>query len=118
MSKTKFRHAWCKKSLNETICSNVSKALRDTHKGINAAVKHIAMVTGAREDTVEKWYRGVNPPDSAHLLVLIKHYPTVLQTVLEMIGREDLWGAGVRAGIPSKMNQALTASNGWYKYRG
>jgi hypothetical protein len=118
MSKTKFRHAWCKKSLNETISSNVSQALRNTHRDTNAAVKHIAMVTGAREDTIEKWYRGVNPPDSAHLLVLMRHYPAILQTVLEMIGREDLWGSGVRAGIPPKMNQALIASNGWYKIWG
>lgn len=118
MSKTNMGHIWSKKHLDQAICSLVSKALRDAHRNSSAARKQIARITHLQELTIKKWYEGKNPPDAAHLLILMVHYPDLLRGILHLIKRADLWELGVRAGIPEKIKNALAETHPQHKIWG
>jgi hypothetical protein len=92
-----------KTTRNKTISSGVSKALKQTHKGMTSAIHHISHVTQINESAIKKWYEGRNPPSAAHLLTLMTYYPAVLRTVLELIDRNDIWQIAVRSGVEKEM---------------
>lgn len=69
----------------------VSKSLRHVHRNDASAIKMIGGVSGINLNTIAKWYRGINAPKSAHLLMLARLYPQILRSLLEMIGREDIY---------------------------
>lgn len=60
----------------------VAKILRAEHIQSDAVVKRIARATGAHTETVKKWYNGQNAPSAAHLITLMRTYPTIYQTVM------------------------------------
>ena len=60
----------------------VAKILRAEHLQSDAVVKRIARATGANTETVKKWYNGQNAPSAAHLITLMRTYPSIYQTVM------------------------------------
>ena len=118
MTKAKIDHKWSKKYLDEAICRGVAEGLRMTYKETSAALKHIARITQISEATARKWYQGANPPDAAHLLMLMAHYPAILRKILEIIERTDLWELAVKNKIPQRMKMELTELNEYYKIWG
>lgn len=71
----------------------VAQALRQEHAATDAVVKRIARATQASPTTVRKWYEGQNAPSSAHLLTLMGTYEGVLQTMLHIAGRGEIFEA-------------------------
>jgi hypothetical protein len=118
MAKSKNDHSWSKNVTDGRLCREVADALRVTYRNTPSAIKQIARLTGISAATARKWYQGTNPPDAAHLLLLMKYYPAVLQRVLMLIGRDDLWGAAIQHGIPLRMHQELSSSHPYYKIWG
>lgn len=112
MSKAKMDHIWSKKYLDQAICSLVSKALRKAHRNSSAARKHIARTTQLNELTIRKWYEGKNPPDAAHLLILMRHYPDLLHAILQMIddAKSETLNPQSAAGQKIKNTDAETGS--------
>jgi hypothetical protein len=60
----------------------VAKILRAEHLQSDAVVKRIARATGANTETVKKWYNGQNAPSAAHLITLMRTYPSIYQEVM------------------------------------
>lgn len=85
------------------VASMCSSALREEHEHDTSCVKHIQAKTQVSENTISKWYRAMNAPKSAHLLILAANYPKVLRGLLFMIGREDIWRYCLLNNIPEKM---------------
>lgn len=78
----------------EVLTFLVQKILRQEYKNQNAAVKRIGQKTGLELRAIRNWYEGRKPPKSAHLLILARHYPQVLQEVIKLVGYVDLWTTG------------------------
>lgn len=68
---------------------SVAKALRAGFGGQNAAVKRVALLTGATERTVKNWFEANNAPSGFHLVALARHSDHVLRLILSLAGRED-----------------------------
>ena len=79
------------KITNKMVANSVARVLRLEHVNSDAAIKRIERMTGANPNSICKWYQGRNAPKSAHLLLLAKHYPSILHMMLEMIGQADIW---------------------------
>lgn len=60
----------------------VAKILRSEHLKSDAVVKRIARATGVHVETVKKWYNGQHAPSAAHLVILMRTYPSIYQTVM------------------------------------
>lgn len=68
----------------------VAQALRQAHAASDAVVKRIARATQTSATTVRKWYEGQNAPSSANLLTLMSTYDGMFQTVLHLLGRDEM----------------------------
>jgi len=86
--------AFIEKKLGES----VSKILRQEHGHRPSPVKNISKKTHISPATIKKWYIGQNPPRLAHFVILARHYPSILQALLEAIGGTDLWEGYVALG--------------------
>lgn len=67
---------------NTKVATLVAKILRAEHLHTDAVVKRIARATGANTETVKKWYNGQNAPSVAHLIILMRTYTSIYQTVM------------------------------------
>lgn len=118
MSKAKMDHIWSKKYLDRAICSLVSKALRKAHRNSSASRKHIARTTQLNELTIRKWYEGKNPPDAAHLLILMRHYPDLLHAILQMMEDIKSDAPNAQAGADKKTKTATRETGSKHKIWG
>lgn len=69
----------------------IATLLRRDFGKYNSAVKQIGLLTHANLKAIKNWYEGRNAPSAAHLLLLARLSPGILQFVLEQVGGEDLW---------------------------
>lgn len=92
---------------DELIAALTANALRNAHRNDSSAVKKIGMITGANLCSISKWYQAINAPSSAHLLTLVRCYPELLKSLLEVIGRSDVWALCLAENIPDKMSAEL-----------
>lgn len=68
----------------------IAQALRRDFGDSYAALKKVVAITGANERSVKNWWAAKNGPSGAHLINLIRFSDEVLETVLEMAGRNEL----------------------------
>lgn len=118
MSKAKNDHIWSKKYLDRAISRLVSKTLREAHRNSSAALKHIARTTQLNALTIRKWYEGKNPPDAAHLLILMAHYPDLLCGILQLIDRTKSVGSNSQITTPKKTENCHTETHAEHKIWG
>ncbi len=118
MSQAKNSKTLPKKILDDTIKEAVVSAMKQEHADISAAIKSIAAVTGINASTIAKWCTGQNTPSTAHFLTLAAYYPSILQRLLTLIDRDDLWEVSVQKNIPDTMHERLSTLHTKYKKRG
>jgi hypothetical protein len=118
MSQAKNSKTLPKKILDGTIREAVATAMKQEHADISAAIKSIATTTGINAHAIAKWHTGQNTPSTAHFLTLAAFYPRVLQALLALIGRDDLWQIAVRHHITESMQERLSALHSRYQKRG
>ena len=79
---------------NEAVDGDFVAAIRSALKrslgNSRAGIKTVATWTGANDKTVKNWFQGKYGPSGKHLVDLIRHSDDVLETFLQMAGREDL----------------------------
>lgn len=85
----------------EMITFLVQKILRQEYKNQTSAVKRIGQKTGIEIRTIRNWYEGKKAPKSAHLLILTRYYPQLLQEIIKLVGDVDLWTSNDRVSYPS-----------------
>lgn len=78
----------------------IATLLRRDFGKYNSAVKQIGLLTHANLKAIKNWYAGRNAPSAAHLLLLARLSPGILQFVLEQVGGEDLWAGFTLTSIP------------------
>lgn len=118
MSKAKKDHIWSKKYLDQAISRLVSKTLREAHRDSSSARKHIAKTTQLNALTIRKWYEGKNPPDAAHLLILMAHYPDLLRGILQLLDRAELAASNPPISGPKKTENRHTKMHAKHKIWG
>jgi hypothetical protein len=69
----------------------IGSALRAELKDRNSRAKLVAGWTGANERTVKNWISGRYAPCGRHLVVLAQHSDQVLNAILLMADRQDLF---------------------------
>jgi hypothetical protein len=104
MSFQKFSQVLSGKISDQMVATMVANSLRHEHQNDTSVVKEIGLITDANLHTINKWCQAINAPKSAHLLMLAAAYPQVLKSLLEMIGRGDVWQHCLTENIPSKMS--------------
>lgn len=100
MSSSKITQAFLGKISDKNIAYIISNLLRQEYADSGSAVKHIVKKTNVSLRTAEKWYNSSNVPKSAHLLLLAKSFPPILDALLELIERTDL----LESGKPRKLS--------------
>lgn len=78
----------------------IATLLRRDFGKYNSAVKQIGLLTHANLKAIKNWYAGRNAPSAAHLLLLARLSPGILQFVLEQVGGEDLWAGFTLTSTP------------------
>lgn len=106
------------KVLDSTIREAVAQAIKQEHIQVSAVAKTIASVTGIDGNAIAKWQKQKSTPSAAHLLTFAAFYPSGLQMILTLIGREDVWRLAVQENIPKKMRETLATRSGKYQKRG
>ncbi len=71
---------------HQEIARKIAQALRADYGEQYSSIKQIAKNTSASLSTIKKWYEGQNPPNSANLIILAQHSPSVLKVLMQMIG--------------------------------
>ena len=106
------------KLLDSTIREAVAQAIKQEHIQVSAVAKTIASVTGIDSNAIAKWQKHKSTPSAAHLLTFSAFYPSGLQMILTLIGREDVWQLAVQENIPKRMQEMLATRSGKYQKRG
>ena len=68
----------------------IADALHRAFGGTHAAVKSVAILTGANERTVKNWFGAKNGPNGQHLIQLAHHSDEVLEVILKLADRAEL----------------------------
>lgn len=68
----------------------VAMALRRELRGSRQAIKTLMRWTGASSRTAKNWLSGAAGPSGAHLVELMRTSDVVFETVLKMVGREQV----------------------------
>ena len=76
--------------VNGDFVAAIRSALKRSLGNSRAGIKTVATWTGANDKTVKNWFQGKYGPSGKHLVDLIRHSDDVLETFLQMAGREDL----------------------------
>lgn len=81
-----------------------------------SARKEVGRITRANERAVRNWFEGKNGPSGENLVLLIRHsdavLETVLETVLELSGRQALMPAARMLGIRDRLKEVVDAIDG------
>ena len=84
MSLTKNTQELHAKITKRNIVILIANALREIHPNENAAVKRISRRTGIEIRTIESWFQSRNTPNIKNLLLLMRHYPEIRETVINI----------------------------------
>ena len=118
MPTTKNSKTLPKKLLDSTIREAVVSAIRKEHVDINGAIKSVSHITHIDTESIAKWSAGKHTPSAAHFLTLAMFYPSALEILLTLIGRQDVWQLAVKENIPKRMDDVLAKTYFSYKKRG
>jgi hypothetical protein len=78
------------KLLKDLFAAEIALALEKMLRGGTVRIKTVAGWTGANERTVKNWVSGRYGPCGTHLIVLMQHSDEVIESVLSMVGLDDL----------------------------
>ena len=87
--------------------SEIARALRRQYGQSPAAVKTVVRLTRTNPRSVRNWFAGNNGPNGENLVELVRHSEEVLETVLQLAGRQDLVTARKLAGAREKLREML-----------
>ncbi|MDR6530229.1 hypothetical protein J2800_000965 [Caulobacter rhizosphaerae] len=85
----------------------IAQALRRQYGHSPAAVKTVVRLTRTNPRSVRNWFSGNNGPNGENLVELVRHSEEVLETVLQLAGRQDLVTARKLAGAREKLREML-----------
>lgn len=85
----------------------IAQALRREYGQSPAAVKTVVRLTRTNPRAVRNWFAGNNGPNGENLVELVRHSEEVLETVLQLAGRQDLVTARKLAGAREKLKEML-----------
>jgi hypothetical protein len=85
----------------------IAEALRREFGGTPAAVKVVVRLTRANERAVKNWFHAKNGPSGENLVTLLRHSDEVLESVLQLAGRQDLIVARKLTGAREKLREML-----------
>ncbi|WP_297510930.1 hypothetical protein [uncultured Caulobacter sp.] len=85
----------------------IAQALRREFGSSPAAVKTVVRLTRTNPRAVRNWFAANNGPNGENLVVLARHSEEVLETVLQLAGRQDLVTARKLAGAREKLREML-----------
>jgi hypothetical protein len=76
--------------VNGDFAAVIRSSLKRSLGNSRAGIKTVTTWTGANKKTVKNWFQGKYGPSGKHLVDLIRHSDDVLETFLQMAGRQDL----------------------------
>ena len=85
----------------------IAQALRRQYGHSPAAVKTVVRLTRTNPRAVRNWFAANNGPNGENLVELVRHSEEVLETVLQLAGRQDLVTARKLAGAREKLRAML-----------
>jgi hypothetical protein len=85
----------------------IAEALRREYGQSPAAVKTVVRLTRTNPRAVRNRFSANNGPNGENLVVLVRHSEEVLETVLQLAGRQDLVTARKLAGAREKLREML-----------
>jgi hypothetical protein len=85
----------------------IAQALRRQYGQSPAAVKTVVRLTRTNPRAVRNWFAANNGPNGENLVELVRHSEEVLETVLQLAGRQDLVTARKLTGAREKLKQML-----------
>jgi hypothetical protein len=85
----------------------IAQALRRQYGHSPAAVKTVVRLTRTNPRAVRNWFSANNGPNGENLVELVRHSEEVLETVLQLAGRQDLVTARKLAGAREKLREML-----------
>ena len=85
----------------------IAHALRRQYGQSPAAVKTVVRLTRTNPRAVRNWFAANNGPNGENLVELVRHSEEVLETVLQLAGRQDLVTARKLAGAREKLREML-----------
>jgi hypothetical protein len=85
----------------------IAQALRREYGHSPAAVKTVVRLTRTNPRAVRNWFAANNGPNGENLVVLARHSEEVLETVLQLAGRQDLVTARKFVGAREKLREML-----------
>lgn len=85
----------------------VAGALRREFGAVPGAVKQVVRITGANERAVRNWFEARNAPSGENLVILMGRSDEVLETVLQLAGRQELVAARRLSGARDKLREML-----------
>lgn len=77
-----------------------------------SARKEVGRITQANERAVRNWFEGKNGPSGENLVLLMRHSDAVLETVLELSGRQALLPAARVLGLRDRLKAVVDAIDG------
>jgi transposase len=80
-----------KENLDLKMAQLIASALRADYGDKNSSIKMISKHVDASLSTIKKWYGGHNPPNSKHLIMLARSSPSILQVLMTLIEKPELW---------------------------
>lgn len=85
----------------------IAQALRREYGHSPAAVKTVVRLTRTNPRAVRNWFAANNGPNGENLVVLVRHSEAVLETVLQLAGRQELVTARKLSGAREKLREML-----------
>lgn len=86
----------------------IASALHKEYGGTHAAVKTVVENTGANARAVKNWFDAKNGPSGELLIALCRHSEEVLETVLQLAGRQELITAKQLVRAKEKLRDLLS----------
>jgi hypothetical protein len=90
----------------------IAAAMRAEWGASPSARKRVGRITNANERAVRNWFEGKNGPSGENLVLLIRHSDAVLETVLELSGRQALLRAAGVLGLRNRLKEIVDAIDG------
>ncbi|QTC89183.1 MULTISPECIES: hypothetical protein [Brevundimonas] len=85
----------------------VAGALRREFGAVPGSVKQVVRITGANERAVRNWFEARNAPSGENLVILMGRSDEVLETILQLAGRQELVTARRLSGARDKLHEML-----------
>ncbi|WP_449253213.1 hypothetical protein [Brevundimonas naejangsanensis] len=91
----------------DRFAETIAGALRREFGGVPGSVKQVVRITGANERAVRNWFEARNAPSGENLVILMGRSDEVLETVLQLAGRQELVAARRLSGARDKLREML-----------